>query len=321
MDQLISILDNCLLQGAGYGIAVIGVAFAFRIIKYPDLTPDGSFLMGAVVFSSLVSAGQPWVFSALVAVLAGACAGAVTALMHVRIGVNRLLSGILTSMMCYSIAFWVLSGKPNLNISDLPSMFSWAQMVDKGAKWSEMGFHLGTIGVSLVIALAVVAALYVLLTSDFGIVIRAIGENESLIEEFGRVPGRYHLIGLSIANGLTALAGCLISARQGFADVNMGFGVIITLVAALVIGEESIRLMGLNPALKLSGRVLSGLVGAFVYFLLYLMILRASILGYLPVRIQPTDLKLLSAVIVIIFIAIRFYSREASAKQEEVLPL
>ena len=287
IEHLPSVLDNALLQGLGYGVAVVGVIIAFRVLKYPDLTADGSFLIGAAIFAATSLAGASW-FLALVAAIGGAAAaGVVTALLHTHVGVNRLLSGILTAMMCYSVAFWLLSGRSNVELGETPTMFSTAQSFDKVAPWEASQLHLATV----------------------------------LVEELGRRPRRYYTAGLGLANGLVGFAGCLVAARQGFADAHMGVGIIIVLVAALVIGEELMRLMGLDPSRSLAGRAMSGVLGACVYYFLYLFILRASILGYIPVRIQPTDLKLIAALLVVLLVAIRTYARKRSEQGEEVLPI
>jgi len=321
IEQLPSVLDNALLQGLGYGVAVVGVIIAFRVLKYPDLTADGSFLIGAAIFAATSLAGASW-FLALVAAIGGAAAaGVVTALLHTHVGVNRLLSGILTAMMCYSVAFWLLSGRSNVELGETPTMFSTAQSFDKVAPWEASQLHLATVLISAVIAAVVIVSAYMLFKSDFGVVLRATGENEALVEELGRRPRRYYTAGLGLANGLVGFAGCLVAARQGFADAHMGVGIIIVLVAALVIGEELMRLMGLDPSRSLAGRAMSGVLGACVYYFLYLFILRASILGYIPVRIQPTDLKLIAALLVVLLVAIRTYARKRSEQGEEVLPI
>ena len=321
IEQLLSVLDNSLLQGLGYGVAVLGVAIAFRVVKYPDLTADGSFLMGASVFGAVLMSGWGWLSAMIAAVAAGGLAGLATALFHTKARVNRLLSGILTAMMCYSVAFWVLSGRSNLNLTDRGTLFSAVESLDAQSSWSGAGLHLATISVSLVVAGLAVVATWLLLKSDFGVVLRATGENEGLVEGLGRRPNRYCTAGLVLANALVGLAGSLVAARQGFADVNMGSGAIITLVAALVIGEEIVRLCSLDPSSRLLGRALSGVIGACAYFFLYLIILRASILGWIPLRIQPTDLKLMSALIVVLFVLVRSRARPGAAMREEVLPI
>lgn len=321
IEQVVSVLDNALLQGLGYGIAVVGVTISFRIVRWPDLTADGSFLTGGVVLGACLISGWPWLLAALAASCAGAAAGLMTAMLHSQAGVNRLLTGILTSMMCYSAAFWILSGRPNINLAGRWTLFSAAELLDDWPLLSGIGLHAGTVVVSLLVAGTTIILVWCLLKSDFGVVLRAIGENEALVESLGRKPPRYHAIGLMVANALIALSGALVSSRQGFADVNMGSGVIITLVAALVIGEETIRVLHRDAARSLAGRAMSGVVGAFVYFLLYLGILRASILGWLPVRIQPTDLKFMSAVIVVVFVLIRRRTQPKAVDREEILPI
>jgi putative tryptophan/tyrosine transport system permease protein len=316
-----SVFDNALLQGFGYGIAVLGVAVAFRVLRYPDLTADGSFLLGAATFGAVLSRGYPWQVAALASTAVGALAGLTTAILHTKIGVNRLLSGIVTSMACYSIAFRVLSGRPNVSLAGFGTMFSFAESIDAQNRWRDIGLHPLTIAISGGIAILVVLIVYALLKSELGVVLRATGENEQLIESLGRRPQRYQTVGLAVANALVGFGGALIAARQGFADVNMGFGVIITLIAALVIGEEVLRLIRLDPATNLAARASSAIVGACTYFLLYLFILRASILGWLPLRIQPTDLKLMSAVIVILVVAVRTWSKQQHEEREEVLPI
>lgn len=321
MQQFLSVFDNALLQGLSYGVAVVGVAISFRVIRWPDLTADGSFLIGAVVLSACLLAGWNWMLAAATAACAGAAAGLLTAALHSHAGVNRLLAGILTSMACYSVAFWFLSGRSNVNLSSTWTLFSLAEAFDSRSPLARAGFHAGAIGVSLLVSGLIVTCVWGLLKSDFGVVLRATGENEGLVEGLGRRPSRYHAVGLMLANALVGLSGALVGSRQGFTDVNMGLGVIITLVAALVIGEETMRLFRLNPAVSLAGRAVSGVVGACVYFLLYLGILRASILGWLPVRIQPTDLKLMSALIVVVFVLIRSRTRSRMEGREEILPI
>ena len=320
--QIASVMDNALLQGLTYGIAVLGVSIAFRALRYPDLTADGSFLLGAAVFASAIDLGWTWPFAMAAVIAVGAGCGLVTAALNSRVGVNRLLSGILTSMMCYSVAFWVLSGRSNVNVADKASVFGIAEQLESQILPDFSMLHPVTIIELLAVSGLVMFVVHRLLTSDLGIILRAMGDNEDLVESTGRQPKTYVMIGLAVANGAVGLSGGLVVARQGFADVNMGFGVIITFVAALVIGEELLRLLGWDPARNLKARVLSGLVGGCVYFLLYLTILRLSILGYLPIRIQPTDLKLMSAGIVVAFVFLRYRTRRSrTIAKEEFLPI
>lgn len=321
MNQLVSLLDNALLQGLGYGIAVLGLAISFRVLRYPDLTADGSFLLGAAAFGAILVSGLGWATAIVGSVVTGVLAGAVTALLHAGAGVNRLLSGILTTMISYSLAFRVLSGRSNLSLDSRSTPFSLAEALD--AKWDGFGLsvHATSLAISLGVAAAAAFVVLGLLKSELGIVLRATGENESLISSLGRRPKYYHALGLALANGLIGLTGGLVAARQGFADVNMGVGIIITLAAALVIGEELMRLVGLNPAVSILGRVIAPVVGACLYFFLYLLVLRASILGWIPLRIRPTDLKMMSALIVVAVVLVRTHAGKQTGQRDEVLPI
>ncbi len=320
MDIFLGIFDNALLQGLSYGVAVLGIAIAFRVLKYPDLTADGSFLLGACTFGVSIQRGLGWPVALLGAILAGALAGLFTAFLQAQIRINRLLTGILTSMICYSLAFHVLSGRPNISMLDASTMFSWAARFD--GQWGSSGHYLHPMTVAIAGAIATFLAilLVVLLRSELGIILRATGENQALVEEMGRRPSRYCAFGLALANGLVGLSGALVAGRQGFVDVNMAVGIIIALVASLVIGEDLLRLAGTKLSSGLPGKVLAPLAGSFAYYALFLLILRASIEEWIPLRIQPTDLKLLSALVVIIVIGLRARaSRKASA--DDVLPI
>lgn len=319
--DFISIVDNSLLQGLSYGIAVIGLAISFRILRYPDLTADGSFLVGAAGFAALLNAGIPWPAAVLCSAILGAAAGTVTAVLHTKIGVNRLLSGILTSMICYSAAFRILSGRPNLSLGGFATMFTFAETIDAQSRWRELDFHAATIVVSGLIALTLILLLYGLLISELGIVLRATGQNAMLVEEIGRRPQRYHTFGLALGNAIIGFSGGLVAARQGFVDVGMGIGIIINLVAALVLGETLMRVVRLHPATSLMGRMLAPVVGGCLYYMLYVTILRASIREWIPIKIMPTDLKFLAALVVIVVVAIHIWSSRRATDQEEVLPL
>jgi len=309
MQQLLSILDNAVLQSFSYGLAVVGVAVSFRVLRYPDLTPDGSFMVGAAVFAASLSSGSSWLLALVLSVCAGMAAGTVTVTISAWAGLNRLLSGILTTMICYSVAFRILAGRSNVGLTGLVTPFTRAEGLDGRPAWQALGLHPATIGVAAAFTLVLAVFTVVVLRSECGLLLRATGGNEQLVAHLGRQPRRYQMLGLAVANGLVSFSGGLVSARQGFVDVNMGVGIIITLIAALVLGEEVLGLLRRVSKSAPSWRVASALVGALVYYLLYLSILRASILGLVPIRVQPTDLKLLSAVIVICAVAWRSHRK------------
>lgn len=136
------------------------------------------------------------------------------------------------------------------------------------------------------------------------------------MKELRHKPSRLQAQGLALANGLVGVSAAVVVSRQGFVDINMAVGIVITLIAALVIGEAVLRIFGIDPARSVSTRILAVFMGTVLYFLLYILILRASILGWIPVEIRPTDLKLLSALAVVLAVSVR--NRKGS--KEEVLP-
>lgn len=300
---MLSVLDNSLLQGLGYGLAGIGVVLTFRILRYPDLTADGSFLLGATVFAALLSGQYGWPAALAAAMVSGAAAGVVTGVISERAGVNRLLAGILTTMIAYSIAFHVLSSRSNVSLIDQLTPFTAAERLD--ARFVDLSIHPFSVLSSAVVAILVGLVLIVVLRSDLGLSLRGSGDNPLLARALGRSPECWTYLALAIGNSLIALAGALVTSRQGFADVNMGAGIVIVLIAGLLIGEDAVRWFRLEPRNSMVVRVATPVVGACLYFLLYLAVLRASSVGLVPFQIQPTDLKLLSALVLIVTIGKR----------------
>lgn len=318
---MLELLDNALLQGLAHAPAAIGLVLSLRVIRYPDLTADGSFMIGSTVFAALLAGRWGGGVAVLGAVAAGALAGLLTAVLNSRVGVNRILSGLLTSMICYSVAFHVLDGRPNVGLLGLETPFTAAERADAAAPWTSHGVHLATGAVLVILVGALVSAALVLLRSDLGLMTRAVGTNEGLVADLGKKPALFRTLGLVFANLLVALSGSVTAARDGFSDVNRGVGVIIVLIAAIVLGEEALRLFGTEPNRSVPVLLLVAPLGAFLYFFLYLLILRASLQGWLPVAVRPTDLKLLSALlIVLVYVVRRFGSRDSKA-EPDLLPL
>jgi putative tryptophan/tyrosine transport system permease protein len=310
MLDLLKLLDNASVQGLSYGIAAVGLSIAFRIVRYPDLTADGSFLLGASIFACTLSVGAAWGTALATSACAGCLAGAFTMSLYHQLGIPKLLTGILTSMISYSLAFRIMGGRPNVGLQDAVTMFSGVHLTLQEWDLSEV-----------IVSGAFTAMLYVIVLlmfrSELGLLLRAAGQNPNVVDELGRSHRFYQTIGLLVANGLVAVSGALIAARQGFVDVNMGFGTVITLVAAMVLGEVAIRRFSKYPHMSLARRLVAPIFGAFLYFILYLIVLRASVRGWLDVMIMPTDLKMLSALVVILLIGLR----RVKPEQEELLPI
>lgn len=311
---MFDILPNTLLQAFTFGIAAIGLAIAFRVIRYPDLTADGSFMLGSTVLAFVLASGSNWAWAVGLAMFAGAAAGLTTALLNACFGVSRLLSGILTAMMAYSISFRLLGGRSNVGLPGELTLFGGAPSFQL-----PLPFSGGTaiLAVAAIFAAGVALASRQLLRSELGLLLRTVGANPGLLADLGRSPNMYRAIGLAIANGLVGLSGALVSTQQGFVDINLGVGVVVTLVAALVLGEEVLNLFGPEQRTRMSKRTVAPVLGTAIYFLAYLLILKASIQGWLPVLVEPTDLRLLSAVLVVLVVVFRRYR----PGREEILPL
>jgi len=301
------LLLNVILQGLTYGVSVMGIGIALRVLRYPDLTADGSFLLGATVFVRLLVEGVPWELGLLAAMAAGGLAGIVTALLHTQFGVGRLLSGILTTMGCYSLAFRILGGRPNVGTGDSPTMFSVLTMASPAVDQVMVAF--------IAAALAWTGIMW-LLQSETGLILRATGDNRVLLSDTGHNPARYEVAGLFAANGLIAASGALVCAEQGFADLGMGVGVIVMLIAALVLGEQVLPLRSLWAR-----QCAAPLIGAGLYYLLYLGIVRASVRGWLPVQVKPTDLKIIAAATVVLSIVVRRLRGRGEGAYGDILPL
>jgi putative ABC transport system permease protein len=285
------------------------------VTRYPDLTADGSFILGSSVFATITLTTGSWPLAFAASLLAGALAGAFTSALHTLFGINRLLTGILTSMIAYSIAFRVMGGSPTANLVSAATPFAAARDID-AQHFAEWGAHWSQLAILLGFAVVLTGVVSWTLRSENGLAMRAAGANPWLAVQFRQAPAGHQLTGLALSNALVAAAGAIVSGQQGFADVNLGVGLVITLVAALIMGEAFVRLvLRTRPRFGLAFAV-TPFVGATLYFILYLLIVRASIRGWIPFAINPTDLKILSALTVILILAFR----RSKGRDEELLP-
>ena len=298
---------NVILQGFTYGIAVIGISIALRVLRYPDLTADGSFLLGAVVFANLLQRGYSWELGMLAAIVVGGLAGVVTALLHLWFGVGRLLSGILTTMACYSIGFRVVRGQATMDVDPKRTMFAGLNLFSEAS---------AQVVVAIITVMVISASVLWLLRSELGLVLRATGDNRPMVRDQGHHPARYEVAGLFIANSLVAVSGVLLSAEQHFVEIGMGVGIIVPLIAALILGEQVVRLRALWAQ-----QCGAPVIGASLYFLLYISILRAAVRGWLPVQVQSTDLKMIAAATVALAILVRRLRNKSDRSYGDVLPL
>ena len=286
MIELFNALPGAIAQGLLWGIMAIGLYITYKILDFADLTVDGSITTGACVCAVLMNDGVNVWICLLAALAAGAAAGLITGVLHTLMGIPPILSGILTQLMLWSINLKIL-GKANMAVSGrtLPVLIT------------SMNNPMAILIVGLFIFL-LIAILYFFFGTEIGCTIRATGNNEQMVKAQGVNVKVTKLLGLMISNALVALAGALLAQYQGFADINMGRGAIVIGLAAIIIGQTLVGLIGRNFALKLFGCALGGVC----YYLVYQIVVWLGL---------DTDLlKLLSAVVVAVFLAIPYIKKE-----------
>lgn len=295
LQQLLNALPGAVSQGLIWGIMAIGVYVTYRVLDVADLTVDGSFATGGVVAVILILNGWNLCLAMLMAFVAGLLAGAITGLLHTLMGIPAILAGILSQLALYSINLKML-GKANMavnvNQTDLLISLRWVK---------ELAFHNPLITVTVVIAV-LVAILYWFFGTEMGCGIRATGANLNMSRAQGINTSFNKVIGIMISNGLVALAGAFLTQYQGFADIKMGQGAIVIGLAAVIIGEAIFGKIFKNFALRL----ISVVLGAIIY---YIVVQAVITLGF-----DANLLKLLSAAIVAVFLAIPYWKKRYQEK-------
>lgn len=279
LEALIAILHGSIEMGIIYAIMTLGVFISFRTLNMPDMTVDGSFVLGAAISAVLCTGGYP-VLGLIIAFVAGAGAGSITALLHTKLKIQPLLAGILMMLALYSINIKVMGKKSNIPLNNKPTIFT----PFEGTALEDNIYLIICTGILLVLLIS----LFLFLRTRLGFVLRATGDNEDMVRALGVNTDTTKLIGLAIANGLTALSGAIIAQYQSFADVGMGIGMVTIGLASVIIGEviwEAI--FGIKSLLR---RLLAVVLGAIIY--------RLVIALALEIGMPATDLKLISAIIV-----------------------
>lgn len=289
--QLINAFPGSISQGLIWGILAIGVYITFRILDIADLTVDGSFATGGAVAVMLILNGWNLWLAMLIAFIAGLLAGAITGLLHTLMGIPAILAGILTQLSLYSINLKIM-GKANqsinVNHTDLLISLRWVK---------ELALHNPLITVGIVSVL-IILILYWFFGTEMGCALRATGANLNMSRAQGINTNFNKVLGLMISNGFVAFSGAFLAQYQGFADVKMGQGAIVIGLAAVVIGEAIFGKIFKNFALKLLAVVL----GSIIY---YIVVQTVVTLGF-----DANLLKLLSAAIVAIFLAVPYWKKK-----------
>ena len=297
MGSLINALPGAVSQGLVWGIMALGVYVTYRILDVADLTVDGSLATGGAVCVMLIRAGvNPWV-ALLAAFVAGGVAGLVTALLHTKCGIPAILAGILTQLALYSVNLRIMGGKSNQPVSvDKYNLIVSQRYVREFSLSNPM------IPIIIVIA-AIIGILYWFFGTEKGCSIRATGANKSMARAQGINPDNDIILGLVLSNALVALSGALIAQYQGAVDVNMGRGAIVIGLAAVIIGEVVFKKIKHNFA----GTLTFVTLGAVIY---YIVIQITLLLG-----LNTNDLKLITAVIVGLFLALPYWKGRVSERR------
>lgn len=298
LSRLVSLpgaLPGAISQGLIWGIMAIGVYLTYRILDIADLTVDGSFCTGGAICIMLMLAGYNVWISMLAATAAGLITGLMTGIFHTFMGIPAILAGILTQLSLYSINLKIM-GKSNQSINvdkfDLLVSLRWVK---------EAAFHNPLIMV-LMATIILIAVLYWFFGTELGCGIRATGSNPNMSRAQGINTDFNKVLGLMISNGLVALSGALLTQYQGFADVSMGRGAIVIGLAACIIGEAVFGRVFHNFALRL----LAVSFGSIIYYIVIQIVL---VLG-----LDANLLKLLSAMVVAIFLAIPYWKGKYFSK-------
>ena len=285
-------MPGAIAQGLIWGIMAIGVYITYKVLDLADLTVDGTMATGGAVCVMLMLNGTNVWISLLCAIFAGMLAGLVTGLFHTTMGIPPILSGILTQLSLYSINLAIMDFKANQGISVTKYNLIVSQRNVRSLSISNPIFA------TLIILIIVIAALYWFFGTEIGCSLRATGANEAMSRAQGINTNIAKILGLMISNGIVALSSALLAHYQGFVDVNMGRGAIVIGLAAVIISDVLFGKLFRNFALKLTAVA----IGAVIYYIVIQIVLWLGL--------NTNLLKLLSALIVAVFLAIPFWKEK-----------
>ena len=281
MEPILTMLSS-IAQGLIWGVMVLGLYITFRFLDFADLTVDGSFALGGSVSAILISKNINPLLSLLIAALAGIIAGCITGCLHVKLKIPSILSGILVMTALYSIDIRIM-GRANTSLLGKKTVFT---------SINELFKHLGsssqiisTITLGLLTCAIMVLFLYWFFETEIGYAIRATVDNKNMACALGINIGIMQIVALALSNGLIAFSGALVAQNQGYADINMGIGTLVCGLASITIGEAFMK-KSFNFVVKL------------IFIVLGSVLYRIIISVALQIGMNPSDLKLFTAIIV-----------------------
>ena len=289
-------MPGAIAQGLIWGIMAIGVFITYKVLDYADLTVDGTMATGGAVCIMLMMNGVNVFIALLCAIIAGMLAGLITGLFHTAMGIPAILAGILTQLSLYSINLVVMGGKANQAVS-----VTKYQLLVSSRYVKELSFQ-NPILITLLVTAALIGVLYWFFGTEIGCSLRSTGANEAMSRAQGINTNRAKILGLMISNGIVALASAMYSHYQGFVDVNMGRGAVVIGLAAVIISDVIFGRLFTNFALKM----VAVSIGTVIYYVVIQVVLWLGL--------DTNLLKLLSALIVALFLAIPYWKGRLHAK-------
>ena len=287
MNLLLSVLE----QGLIYAVLALGVYITFKILDFPDMSVDSSFPLGAAVTSLMIANGLPPLLTLPVSMLAGAIAGMLTGVIHVKFKVRDLLSGIIVMTALYSVNLHI-AGRANVQLFSFNTIFknSFISSLPKSVQ------VYAPVVILLVITLAVKLLMDAYLATRSGFLLRATGDNPTLVATLAKDAGMVKILGLSIANALVALSGCIMCQYQRYFDISMGTGTLVLAVASVIVGTQLVR------GLRFLGATTAVVLGSIIY--------KGCVALALDMGLSPFDLKLVTAVLLLIIIIAGGHNRK-----------
>ena len=287
-------IQGAISQGVLWGLMTLGVYITFKILDLPDMTVDGSFALGGAVSAMMIIKGvNPWL-ALIPAMLAGIVAGAVTGILHTKIKIPGILAGILSMIALYSINVRIM-GQANTSLLGEATILTTLGNVFNGST-NNLSLIIG-----IIVSVIVISILYWFFGTEVGSTIRATGNNEYMVRALGANTDTMKIIGLMLSNALVALSGAFVAQTQGYADVGMGQGTIVIGLASIIIGEVIF-----GNRFNFAYKLVSVIGGSIIYRIIIAVVLQLGM--------ESTDLKLLTAVIVAIALAIPVIKQNLAQK-------
>ncbi len=293
IETLIAGMPGTVAQGIIYGIMALGIFITFKLLNFADLSVDGSFATGGAVAAMVIISGKSWALALILAIIAGAAAGLITGVLHTVFGIPDILAGILTQLALYSINLRIADNQPNTPIS-----------VDKYNLAISLRYKEDALITVLVIAVIIILIMYWFFGTEMGSALRATGTNPAMAKAQGINVNFMKAFGLVISNALVAFAGALFAQFNGNADVNMGRGAIVIGLASIIIGDVLCNAL-FKKKLTFWLGLCFVIIGGILYYIFIAIVLW--------LKMPANDMKLFTAIIVAIFLAVPYLKNKANS--------